>query len=414
MTAIKSPVCLSPAKNDAHKGEEELERLACLKKQLTSYLSHIVKQHPEQVNLIHDLKNCGKTVYFRRYETGELHYAGGCTCKRHLYCPLCNHRRAVTASETYGAAILKAMDKGHLWPFRIHLAAHASPDPVAQAVHLKAVHDSIRATHGGKSIFLGGIYAYSFQAVEEGFQGFLSSIVLVDLHKFIGKPLPSVQIAEIIQKAHPDLVFSVHPLVADLWDEEDLVSELRSTFEAVGLRPDSAIPHAKRWEFNCMISGYELLKSFGILSGVVLPNDSSEPVIPGISFTGEVYVPIWPGFVYAFLRNSDWFPFEHSKRPTKKSSGNQYRLRCDRVWQRILWRFSDSGIEPGDDLPSTPEDLSYFRSSNNISHRDFAEWSGFSPYLIKQWENGGVFPPPFAGALYLLYVAQRHQQEARS
>ena len=401
MTAIaKAPVCLIPTKSDAHKGSEELELLASLKSRQQKFLSYIVKEHPEQVNLISDLDRCAKKVYFRHYENGERRYAGGCTCKHYLDCPPCNHRRAVTASETYGAAIRKIMSKGNLWPFRVSIISDPSPDPVAQAVHLKSLHDALRAVHSGKKTFPGGILAYSFQAVPEGFQGILSSILLVDLRKLSDSEFPSAQVEKIIQQAHPDLVFSVHPFA-----EESLVEDLWATFNAVGLRPDPAIPHAKRWEFNRMISGYPLLAGFGILGGIALPNDSSEPTIPDLSFTGELNV--YRGD-YTFAREVDSFPLEHCKRSSHSGLGRT----LNRRWKSILQRFSHFGIEPGDDLPATPSELSHFRQCNSFRRVDLSKWSGFSKYLIKQWETGNVIPPPFSGALYLLYVAQRHHREA--
>ena len=405
MTAIKeAPVCPNPGKNDAHKGE--LETFAVLKDRQQKFLSYIIRQHPEQVNLIADLGSCAQRLFFRHYENGERRYAGGCTCKHYLSCDPCNYLRAVTASETYGTAIRRIMDKGNLWPFRISIVSEPSSNPVAQAVHLKAVHDRLRTSHNGKKRFPGGVLSFTFQAVPEGFQGILSSVLLVDLRRLSSIEGATDQISKIIQQAHPDLVFSVLPLVSDFWDQEDLLSELWAAFSMIGLRPDPANSHAKRWELSSMISRYNLLQGFGCLGGIVL-RDSSQPVIPDLPFTGELNV---YGGDYTFAGEVDSFPLEHFKRTSRpRGLGSTYRKFCDRRWKSILRRFSDFGIDPGDDLPATPSELAHFRRCNAITRRDLARWSGFSKYLIKQWEEGKVIPPPFAGALYLLYYVQRHE-----
>ena len=418
MTAItKAPVCTLSSKIEAHRGPEELELLGNMKSQQTRFLRHIVKEHPEQVNLIRTMRRCGTQLQYRHFENGEFRHAGGCTCKRHLFCAPCNYRRAESYAAAYGPAIERMTSgKQHLLPVKISMTVAPDADPVALITDLKRAHNALKRAKKQSFAIIGGVVSHSFRVVPEGFQAFLSDTAIVDCTKMRSGQLTESRIRHELERACPDLAFTVQIIRAD----QELQHALCASFRFAGLPPQSGVDHAARWQFCNAVSGHKLIYAYGSLSGVSLPNDSSdhvEPELQDMPFTGETYHYAKGEYHLAQVVEASRaeFPFEHY-RPSKDS---RQRKRPDlsvmpfssrAAYQHMQQRFVDLGIEVDPaELPATPEELREFRICHQITKHDLAEFSGHSRYLFRLWESGKSVPPIYAGMLYMLHAIERRR-----
>jgi len=427
MTAIKkAPVCQS-GKTNTHRGHSELELLSNLKQQQIRFTRGIVSHQAPYVNLIRQLNQCGNTIYFRHFETGEYRLAGGYTCKHHLFCPSCNYRRAKNAAATYGLIFEHLSEnRPHMVPVLLTMYAPREQDPFAIYSNLKQWNKQLLPTRGRLVSIAGGTLNYSFQLVPEGYSGVLYNVALLDCSKLLGQGITEERIRLELEESCPDLPFTVRLLDLETADEDCDYIELLTIYRFTGLLSHYKSTHAQRWNFCMALRGESILHSYGCFGNIRLPNDSADRIEPSLRntpFAGETYH--FQAGSYHLQEVSEGteavFPLE-DYRPGNRKCCQQRPLhdrynstKAYRALQNRFSRLSRRGIEVDQsELPVTPQELIDFRVCHGIRKTDLAEWSRYSIHLFDYWESDKIVPPFYAGLLYLLYVAERHTVEQHS
>lgn len=243
------------------------------------------------VKISDKLNRCGSYLLFRDYHTASkvrLHAAD--FCKKHLLCPLCAIRRGAKMLKAYldRVAVITA-ENPKLKAYLVTLTVKDGDDLQERFKHL---HSSIqklnkmrhrRADQGRGEAFkaLGAVWSYEFK------RGKNSKKWHPHVH--------CVWFCEVSPDAHAlsdqwknitgdSFIVDVRPFT----DQDDLLSGFLEVFKYAVKFSD--LPLEDNWHGYEVLSGKRLIASFGVLRGVVIPeNLTDEPEFDDLPFVELMY-----------------------------------------------------------------------------------------------------------------------------
>lgn len=259
----------------------KLQRYAGGKERALRMLDYIRVNHPDEINFIGNLRDCGSYLVFKHFYTiDELRLHGAVFCKKHLICPFCAMRRAVKYLQAYIEKIEHLEAEGvinaDLRPYFVTLTVKDRESLSESFNGLKSAfrrytQQRRNALKGKTSCEFakaeGGVYSYEVK------RGSGSGLWHPHLHcVWWCREAPDAATLSAEWKAltGDSFIVDVRPLTARE-GQSSLVAGFIEVFKYA--LKFSEMDLADNWEAFQYLSGRRLVSSFGFLRGVKLPDN---------------------------------------------------------------------------------------------------------------------------------------------
>lgn len=243
------------------------------------------------VKISDKLSRCGSYLLFRDYYTsGKVRLHAADFCKKHLLCPLCAIRRGAKMLKSYlqRVAVITA-ENPKLRAYLVTLTVKDGDDLSERYKHLhkslqrlnKMRHRRADQERGEAYKALGAVWSYEFK------RGLNSKKHHPHVHCvwFCEEPPDQAALSSQWHNITGDsFIVDVRPFS----DQDDLLSGFLEVFKYAVKFSD--LPLEDNWHGYEVLSGKRLIASFGVLRGVVIPDDlSDEPELDDLPFIELMY-----------------------------------------------------------------------------------------------------------------------------
>jgi hypothetical protein len=253
-------------------------------------MSHYASDQGD-VKISDKLNRCGSYLLFRDYyTTGKVRLQAADFCKKHLLCPLCAIRRGAKMLKAYldRVAVITA-ENPKLKAYLVTLTVKDGDDLQERFKHLhssvqklnKMRHRRADQERGEAYKALGAVWSYEFK------RGQNSKKWHPHVHCvwFCEEPPDALALSAQWKNITGDsFIVDVRPFT----DQEDLLSGFLEVFKYAVKFSD--LPLEDNWHGYEVLSGKRLIASFGVLRGVIIPeNLSDEPEFDDLPFIELMY-----------------------------------------------------------------------------------------------------------------------------
>lgn len=313
----KNPLTAEVCETGAAGGfDQRLARYGAAKRRQRRVLDYIVQRRDAQGKLkyrpeIKALRDCGSFLIFRHYIRPDVYkLVGGCSCKRHLLCPLCAIRRAARSIAVAKERLDAVMQSGPYDAFFVTFTVKNGPDLQERFNHLmKSYQKLLQKRRDSLKVRAQSDTCYK---IVEG--GFASAEVTYNkaindfhphIHSMILVPAGSLPVVDMDIKGkrvkvspefHRRLVDEWQELTGDSYivdvrkiewnnkDVDDIMSALVECFKyalKVAISEDDTDE-----DIDILVRCYDVLKgrrlqsSFGVLYGLKLEEQTSDDLLP--------------------------------------------------------------------------------------------------------------------------------------
>ena len=309
----KAPDLLSEVLAGKETDQEHSERLgkyAGAKKHTDSVAAFILSKKPLLRKEWEALRVCSTWLVFRHfYRVGKYRLIGGCSCKKHLLCAMCALRRSARTVREYEAKIQEVLDGNPLLvPVLVTLTVKNGEDLDERTKHLESafkrmVANRRRANHGDRHVTVfrqlhGGAGAFEFKrGARSGlWHPHIHMVALVparlDLRTF--ELELSREWRQLTGDSH-----NVDVTPIDMSSEKSRFSAICEVFRYAMKFGEMAVEdqvHAYE-----VLKGRRLVRSFGSLRGVVIPEDNHDSIEEALEL--QPYVDL----VYHYSQKAGYF-----------------------------------------------------------------------------------------------------------
>ena len=317
MRTKNNPLAAEVCETGAASGfESRLARMNAAKRRQGQVLSFMVQQRDSAGNLkyrpeIRALRECGEYLIFRHYlESGVHKLIGGCSCKRHLLCPLCAIRRAARSIAAAKERLDAVVPTGPYEAFFATFTVKNGPDLQERLGHLMGSYkrllqrrrDARKDRPKGETCYR--VVEGGFASVEVThnrgtgeFHPHIHSVILVPAGL-----LPTIEMEikgkRVITPAdfQRQLAAEWRELTGDsfivdvrriAWDSVNTDEIMVALVECFKYALKVAISETTDEELRILLQCYDVLKgrrlhsSFGVLWGVKLDDQTHDDLLPG-------------------------------------------------------------------------------------------------------------------------------------
>lgn len=338
------------AGSDAEKGHtERLQKYSGAKKHTNKVAKYILDHDGVLYKEAEALQACSSWLIFRHFYTASKYkLIGGCTCKKHLLCAMCALRRSAKTVKEYESKIRQVLTENPgLSPVLLTLTVKNGPDLDERTQHLdQAVTRMIANRRFAKA---GGRHTTAFRTIHGGAGAFEfkrgsgSGLWHPHIHMIALVPAETDlldlewNISEEWRKQTKDS-FNVDITRIDMGSEESRFGAICEVFRYALKFGEMEVKdqvHAYR-----ILKGRRLVRAFGSLRGVQVPEDLHE------SIEDELKLQPYVDLVYEYSKSKGYFlsdvtdtgdQLTGSTRP-KKTEGTK---RGQRFSSKILFQVKD-------------------------------------------------------------------------
>lgn len=309
----KAPDLISEvlAGQEAEEGHRErLRKFSSCKSHTLSVADYIVPHEPTLYKEAEAIRACSAWLIFRHFYTvSQYRLIGGCTCKKHLLCAMCALRRSAKTVREYEAKIQQVMAENiSLQPVLLTLTVKNGPDLEERTNHLD--HALSRMIRNRNNAISGGRHITSFRTIDGAAGAF-------EFKRGSGSGLwhPHIHMIALVPAGTDLLEFEWN--ISDEWrkltkDSFNVdvtpidMSSVKSRFGAIcevfryalkfGEMKVKDQVHAYK-----VLRGKRLVRAFGSLRGVVVPEDLHD------SIEDELNLKPYVDLVYEYSKNKGYF-----------------------------------------------------------------------------------------------------------
>ena len=290
--------------------KERLKKYSGAKKHSNEVADYIVNHELTLFKEAELLSACSSWLIFRHFYTAnQYRLIGGCTCKKHLLCAMCALRRSAKTVREYESKIRQVMaEKDSLIPVLLTLTVKNGPGLEERTNHLdsaltRMIDSRRRAKHGDRHkttfrIIDGGAGAFEFKRGKNSglWHPHIHMIALVpaetDLLEF------EWNISEEWRKLTKDS-FNVDVTPIDMSSEESRFKAICEVFRYALKFGEMEI--ADQVHAYKILKGRRLVRAFGSLRGVIVPEDLNE------SIEDELKLKPYMDLVYEYSKGKGYF-----------------------------------------------------------------------------------------------------------
>ena len=290
--------------------KERLKKYSGAKRHSNEVADHILAHNPTLYKEAELLRACSSWLIFRHFYTANKYrLIGGCTCKKHLLCAMCALRRSAKTVKEYEVRIKQVLaEKPGLIPVLLTLTVKNGPDLDERTRHLDSAVTRMfsnrrRAAHGGRHqtsfrIIDGAAGAFEFK------RGSRSGLWHPHVHMLALVPAETDllefewNISEEWRKLTKDS-FNVDVAFIDASIEGKQFGAICEVFRYAMKFGEMAI--ADQVHAYQVLKGRRLVRAFGSLYGVPVPDDLHETI------EDELKLQPYIDLVYEFSKGKGYF-----------------------------------------------------------------------------------------------------------